>query len=186
MNRTLHRIFVVFCWAGAVVLVLNTVRLVRENRQLSQQVIHVYRSMELPIGAVVPPIEGVDRFGRKFFLDSRAESLPVLVLVFSPTCPACDQNWPLWDSLVAAQQLLGGKIITFDMTGRVREEYLRVHGIDAHPCLVSLTPETTMSFRFRFTPQTYILHEGKVVYGWTGVLHPSEIERAMDYLSNEN
>lgn len=173
----------VACWALGAVLVVNTARLVRTNRSLTSQIVNLHRSIALPAGARVPPVVGTDVQGRDYSLDTESEMMPVLLLVFSPTCPACDQNWPHWDSLVATQEELGGKIVAVDITGRVRADYIDVHGLRRHTVLTTVTSETAMSYRFRFTPQTLVLHHGQLMEGWTGVLRDEDVAAAVQALT---
>ena len=184
MNR-LRQYLPVVCWAFGAVLVVNTVHLVRTNRALTLQTTNFYRSIELPAGARVPPIAGKDFGGLDYTLDLASEGVPVLVLVFSPTCPACDENWPRWDSLVALQEELGGQVVAVDITGRVRDDYLEAHGIAHHTVLTTVSAETSLAFKFRFTPQTLVLHQGKVVRGWTGVLRDQDVAVAAAALSED-
>ena len=184
MNR-IRQYLPVACWALGIVLVVNTVRLVQTNRSLTRQIINMHRSIELSAGARVPPVAGTDFAGRDYSLDTASETAPVLLLVFSPTCPACNQNWPQWDSLVATQEKLGGKIVAVDISGRVRDDYLAVHGLARHAVLTAVAPETAMSYRFRFTPQTLILRKGEVVRGWTGVLRDEDVASAVRTLTGE-
>lgn len=175
----------VACWALGAVLVVNTVRLVQTNRSLTSQIVNLHRSIALPAGARVPPIVGTDADGGDYSLDTASEAGPVLLLVFSPTCPACNQNWPLWDALVATQEDLGGKIVAVDISGRVRDDYIDVHGLRPHAVLTTVAPETAMSYRFRFTPQTLVLHHGQLVRGWTGVLRDEDVAAAVQALTGE-
>lgn len=184
MNR-IRQYLPIVCWAFGAVLVVNTVRMVRINRSLTLQITNFYRSIELPAGARVPPVAGKDVGGQEYTLDTVQETTPALLLVFSPTCPACDENWPQWDALVAVQEKLGGQVVAVDITGRVRNDYLEAHGIDRHVVLTSVSPETALAFKFRFTPQTLVLHQGKMVRGWTGVLRDEDVALAADALAGE-
>lgn len=51
--------------------------------------------------------------------------------------------------------------------------------------MTSVSPETALAFKFRFTPQTLVLHQGKVVRGWTGVLRDEDVALAADALAGE-
>lgn len=176
------RIFVIGCLLAGASLVFLNFRLADRNRELLSRVEAFYRSIELPVGARVPAVVGMDRHGGEIFVDPVAEELPVLLLVFSPFCPACDDNWPKWQPLLAAQRALGGKVVTVDISGAVRDDYLIAHGIDSIPVIIDVTPETNMAYRFRFTPQTLILQEGRLVAGWTGVLTEDDVSRAVGFL----
>src|SRR5690554_6931322 len=177
-----NRIFVIGCWLAGAGLVFLNFRLVDHNRELSTQVEAFYRSIEMPVGARVPPVHGFDRDGGEVFVDPITEELPVLLLVFSPFCPACDENWPMWQPLLAAQRASGGKVIPVDISGVVQDDYLIAHGIDSEQVMIDVAPETNMAYRFRFTPQTLIVHVGQVVAGWTGVLTEEDVTRAVNFL----
>lgn len=179
MLAQFNRFVVVACWFAGAGLILLNFRLAEQNRELVAQVDGFYRSISLPEGAQVPALVGTDRQDREVILDPASEERPALVLVFSPFCPACDDNWPRWQPLIETQRFTGGRIVPVDITGAVSEEYLAAHGIDSVPIVSDVTAETNMAYRFRFTPQTLILDKGRVVAGWTGVLTEEDVSRAV-------
>jgi len=178
MADRFHRGVIVLCWLVGAALVATSFRLARTNRALASQVTAFYRSIELPEGARVPPLIGFGHKGRELIIDSTAEERPVLLLVFSPTCRVCDKNWPSWYPLVALQREQEGKIVSVDLSGAVRDEYLEAHRIDQFSVVDSVTDESNMAYRFRFTPQTLILRHGKVAAGWMGLLTDEDVMRA--------
>ncbi len=112
-------------------MVATSVLLVRQNRDLAARLEAYYSSIELPQGARVPPLVGIDRNGQELFIDSAEEEDPVLVLVFSPTCAACDENWPSWYPLVVLQrEECQSSVVAMDISGDVRDDYLQTHRID--------------------------------------------------------
>jgi hypothetical protein len=182
MITQVHRILVIVCWLAAAALVVTNFRLATQKRQLESQIDAFFRSIELPTGGRVPPLVGVERGGDTLVIDSATDTDPVLVLVFSPTCPACDENWPNWDALIPATDRQGGTVVPVDITGAVQEDYLEAHELESLPVVQSLSPETAMAYGFRFTPQTLILERGRVAASWTGVLRPSDVEAAANIL----
>lgn len=178
MVQRILRVVVVLCWVVGVALVATSVLLVRQNRDLAARLEAYYSSIELPQGARVPPLVGIDRNGQELFIDSAEEEDPVLVLVFSPTCAACDENWPSWYPLVVLQRKMQSSVVAIDISGDVRDDYLQTHRIDTIPVMDVVSEESELAYRFRFTPQTLILHQGQVAAGWIGGLTRENVEHA--------
>lgn len=183
MRERLQRIVIAAVWIAGAALVVMTVRLTGQNRELTAQIQSFFRSIALPAGTRMPALIGFDRTGQEVIVDSTSEDRPVLVLVFSPACPACEDNWPKWNALVSLQREMGGSIVPVDITGGVRDDYLQAHGIASLPVVDSVTPETDMAYRFRFTPQTLIVHRGKLAAGWIGILTDANVAQASDLLA---
>lgn len=169
-RASLWRWLIASSWVAGLALVVVSLRTAEHNRALVRQVEGIYRSLELPFGAQVPPVVGTGIDGKEIRADPTEEAHPILVLVFSPFCPVCDENWPAWNLLLARHMARGGAVVPIDITSRVRDDYLRAHGIDGLPVMTGISPETMLSYRFRFTPQTLVLHRGRLVGGWTGRL----------------
>lgn len=183
MTANLQRTWRIGLWLLGFLLVGINFHLLSVNRSLSQQIAAFYRSISLPLGATLPPIVGTSRSGDLLILDSSRETDPVLILVFSTSCPFCDENWPHWQTLIRSQQNNGGKTVLVSMLDEVRDDYLEYYNVTDIPLIVSPTPETHMAYRFRFTPQTMILMDGRLVGGWMGVLEPENVMQAIDLLA---
>lgn len=152
--------FVLACWMAAGALLWTNVQLNRSNANLASMLDVYRRSLELQAGATVPPIVGVDLAGKRLVLDVGSLKEPRLMLVFSPTCPVCDDNWPQWSRIM--QAVASEKVVAVDLSGRSDAEYFKRHGIIDAMHLAKVDPQSIIDYRFRFTPQTIVLKEGKV------------------------
>ena len=83
---------------GACCLVLLgiNIALVLQNRQLKAQISLPPPVLELPAGTNVPDLKGFDLGGKPIEVDYGKDRRKVLLLVYSPTCGFCAQNWPKW------------------------------------------------------------------------------------------
>lgn len=168
----------VMLWIGAALVVATSVRTTLYNRELVKQVAGYQRTVELPVGAHVPSITGLDQYGKSVVMNSATEDKPVLVVVFSASCAVCDETWPSWQGLIAAHQGRNGKVMPIDITALSREDFRTAHGIANIPVLMKISPESMLSYRFRFTPQTLVLQGDSIVAGWTGALSKAQVARA--------
>ncbi|MGB8129882.1 MAG: hypothetical protein WCG81_08815 [Candidatus Angelobacter sp.] len=88
--------------ACCVVLLAANIALLRHNRQLKAQISLPPPSLEAAVGAQVIDLKGFDPAGKPVEVLYGQDPRKVLVLVFSPTCPFCDQNWPKWGQVISS------------------------------------------------------------------------------------
>ena len=93
--------------ACCVVLLAANIALIHQNSQLKSQLSLPPPLMEASAGTQVPDLRGVDLEGKPVEVLYGKDSRKVLVLVFSPTCPFCDQNWPKWQQVISSLDPLG-------------------------------------------------------------------------------
>src|ERR1700691_4783841 len=79
-----------------VLLAASNWRLVRENRQLSDTARYYASLRHTPMGVKLPDLHGKGLDGQDLTISYKDGNQETLVLVFSPTCPHCKRNWPVW------------------------------------------------------------------------------------------
>jgi hypothetical protein len=88
----------------ALVLLATNVRLVQLNRRLEQRAINAEhsasRTLSIVAGRTAPPLNGYDINRQPVSIELGKDGLRTLIFSFSPRCPACDETWPLWQSLI--------------------------------------------------------------------------------------
>ncbi|HEX4602445.1 MAG TPA: redoxin domain-containing protein [Candidatus Angelobacter sp.] len=162
-----------FC---CVLLLAANIALIRQNRQLKAQLSQPPPAFEAAAGTQMPGLHGSDPEGKPVEVLYGKDPRKVLVLVFSPTCPYCDQNWPKWQQVISS---LDGSIVrpvAVDVTSTTSGAFVTQHQLAGMPVLLKVDPVDTVNYRFQLTPQTILVDQsGKVEKVWTGVLTDSAL-----------
>jgi AhpC/TSA family len=162
--------------ACCVVLLAANIALLRQNRQMKSQLSLPPPTMEAAAGARVPDLRGFGPDGKPVEVLYGKDPRKVLVLVFSPTCPFCDENWPKWEQVISSLDRSVVRAVGVDVTSTAQAPFLLQHQLAGLPVFVKVDPEATVNYRFQLTPQTILVdHAGKVEKVWTGVLNDSAL-----------
>lgn len=163
--------------ACCVVLLGINIALVRQNRQLKAQASLPAPALELPAGMSVPDLKGFDLGGKPVELDYGKDPRKVLVLVYSPTCSFCAENWPRWWDLMSALNRDAVRPVAVDVTSSTTAVFLSEHKLNDFPVMNQVDPVARMRYRFQLTPQTILVDQsGKVEKVWSGVLNAAAVE----------
>src|SRR5262245_16169552 len=100
------RVYTVFLCAAFVVMAVELVLLARQNRNLKasvaflqQQVSSMRNAVSLKEGEVLEPLELPTLTGEPLRLAYDDPARDTILLVFSPDCPACQDNMANWTKL---------------------------------------------------------------------------------------
>lgn len=157
-------------------LLCANVALIRQNSQLKARLALPPPALEASAGAQVPDLRGVDPEGKPVEVLYGKDSRKVLVLVFSPTCPFCDQNWPGWQRVISSLDRSAVRPVAVDVTSATTAGFVLQHQLAGMPVLLKVDPRATLDYRFQLTPQTILVDPaGKVEKVWTGVLNDSSL-----------
>jgi thiol-disulfide isomerase/thioredoxin len=98
-----------------------------------------------------------------------------LLLVMSPDCPYCKQNWPMWDALVKKRP--GNVDVTyFDVTGKFDKNLSAEHGIKNEQ-LITASLDSAIQARIVGTPTTVLIaSDGTVKHVWQGPLDQKKVD----------
>jgi hypothetical protein len=162
--------------ACCVVLLAANIALLRQNRQLKAQISLPPPSLEAAVGAQVIDLKGFDPAGKPVEVLYGQDPRKVLVLVFSPTCPFCDQNWPKWEQVISSLDRSVVRPVGVDVTSTATPPFISQHRLSGLPVFVKLDPRAMVNYRFQLTPQTILVDPtGKVEKVWTGMLNDSAV-----------
>jgi peroxiredoxin len=160
--------------ACCVVLLAANIALLRQNRQLKAQIALPSPTLEAAVGAQMPDLKGFDPEGKPVEVHYGQDPRKVLVLVFSPTCPFCDQNWPKWEQVISSLDRSAIRPVAVDVTSTTAPPFVSQHQLTTLPVFLKVDPTATVTYRFQLTPQTILVDpSGKVEKVWTGVLNDS-------------
>ncbi len=153
-------------------LLVANIALIRQNKDLKARVALAPPSLEAAAGAQMPDLRGFDQTGKAIEVAYGKDQRKVLVLVFSPTCGFCEQNWPKWQQLISSLDPSAVRPVLVDVTATTNATFISQHQLSSLPVVVQVDPQDTVNYRFHLTPQTILLdHTGKVEKVWTGVLN---------------
>jgi peroxiredoxin len=162
--------------ACCVVLLGVNIALVRQNRQLKAQLSQPPPALELATGTQMPDMRGFDPDGKPVEVLYGKDPRKVLVLVFSPTCPFCEQNWPKWEQVISSLDRSAVRPVGVDVTSTSKAPFLSQHQLTGLPVFEKVEPKAMMNYHFQLTPQTILLDpDGKVEKVWTGVMTDSAV-----------
>jgi hypothetical protein len=155
-----------FAISGCCLLLLSAnVALIHQNSQLKAQ-------LALP----PPALRGLDLAGKPVEVLYGKDPRKVLVMVFSPTCAFCDQNWPKWQAMISSLDRSAVRPVAVDVTSTATADFLSQHQLASLPVFLKVDPRATLNYRFQLTPQTILVDQsGKVERVWTGVLNDSAL-----------
>lgn len=163
--------------ACCVVLLGINIALVRQNRQLKEQASLPSPVLEVQAGSSVPDLKGFDLGGKPVELDYGKDSRKVLVLVYSPTCSFCTQNWPNWWDLMSSLNHDAVRPVAVDVTSSTTAVFVTEHKLNDITVMNQVDPVAKMRYRFQLTPQTILVDStGKVEKVWSGVLNSAAMD----------
>ena len=154
--------------------------LVRQNLDLRQQLAAGARTIDLTTnslqpGDVVAPVTATDLDGRPYQLDYKKDGRQRLLLFFSPNCPYCQQQSPLWRDLLDKVDSQRFTVIGV-VSDREDKRLVSAHAEGAGyfktktPLpLVFFDSESLGSYKLSATPTTLLINEdGRVEHAWVG------------------
>jgi len=164
-----------------ILLAASNFTLARENRRLSG-LAHYYASLRhTPEGAVLPELHGKDPDGRDLTISNKDVSQDTLLLVFSPTCPHCKRNWPVWLDL--ARGAVGQRVVFVNVGGPLPANFAQLYSFDHATVMAETSPETILRYSFLETPITVVMtpdgRSEKVLGGELGATDVAAIRKIL-------
>lgn len=166
-----------FAISGCCLLLLVTnIALIRQNRELKARLALPPPQLEAAHGAQMPDLRGFDPTGKPVEVLYGKDPRKVLVLVYSPTCAFCDQNWSKWQAMITSLAPSAVRTVAVDVSSNSSEVFIQQHQLVGLPVFQKVDPQATVNYRFQLTPQTILVDStGKVEKVWTGVLNDSAL-----------
>jgi len=163
--------------ACCVILLALNVALIRQNRQLKRQAALPPPALELPAGTSVPELKGFDPSGKPIDLAYGKDPRKVLVLVYSPTCKFCAENWPQWWDLISSLDGNAVRPVAVDVTSSSTSDFVAEHRLNNVPVMNQIEPVSRIRYHFQITPQTMLVDpNGNVEKVWSGVLDSAALK----------
>lgn len=159
-------------------------RLAGENRRLNSQARYYASLRHTPEGVNLPELHGKDAEGRDLTISYRNVARQTLILVFSPTCPHCKRNWPVWLDLVRGA---GAKRVVFVNTGgALPPDFSRVYNFGSAQVMAQTDPQSILNYSLLETPITIVVSPaGRSRKVYAGELAPSDVASLKKLLDSE-
>jgi hypothetical protein len=166
---------------GALGLITSNLILLKNNRELVTAYQELRTQIQVPKGITLPPLRGATFDGRETTIRFGGDARRTVVFVFSPACPACEDNWRHWSSVIEKADPSRVRLVAVDLTGLARPDYIRAHSLDRTTLLRHIDPAGIVAYRLRLTPTTLMVdRNGKVEESWLGELDSESVKRIVE------
>lgn len=137
------------------------------RRGLAREMASYHQRLLSCVGSRVPSFWAYDLRGHRVRIPEPMGDQ--LILVFSPSCQACADNWPAWDRVAAVASKAGVQVIYLNLT----RELPLVFAI-RHPMLLIYSepdPRVVVDLKLVLTPETLVVDRSRTIVGaWIGTL----------------
>jgi len=178
-------LFTVLLLVIIVVMGLEIVYLMYQNRRLQAVVAESSSLQILQEGQKVPPLTAPDLNGNQVNLRFGQNEPSTLLIWFSPSCHVCKENAAFWNDLFARFNKPGLRIVAMcDADVEVAKRYVAENAL-AFP-VVSVTDDRLIdAYNGRVMPQTALLSPlGGIVKVWPGALERSRQDEVVTALNS--
>jgi peroxiredoxin len=162
------------------VLCVINLLLIKQNLDLRKRLTAGGRTIDLTTnflqpGDVVTPVTATDLNGRPYQLDYKKGGRQRLLLYFSPSCPYCRQQSPLWRDLL--DRVDSNRFTVIGVVSDREDKRLVSAHADGAGYFKTKTPlplvffdsESLGSYKLSATPTTLLINEdGRVEHAWVG------------------
>lgn len=167
--------------AGALILTLSGVNLllIKQNFSLRKQLNAAGRieasANSLKPGEIVTPIVGTDLNGQPYQVNYGKDGKRHLLLFFSPSCPYCIQQGPIWADILNRIDSSRFSVIGIVGDRENRQEVMNHANALGYfktrialP-VVSISNETLARYKLTATPTTLLIDDsGRIEHAWVG------------------
>jgi peroxiredoxin len=157
----------VLIWIAALALIATNVALLRQNRQLREAV-----APQIAAGEQLQMLSGVTLDGHVEPISLPAANSKLLLLTFSPGCPACQANQEGWAKLANALVQKGVRVLWLSRDPvDVTRKYCQMHGIAPSDTFADPPYRTYKQLGLARVPNTVLVGSGGTVEKvWAGRL----------------
>jgi hypothetical protein len=125
--------------------------LARQNGQLRAEAQYYKEFREPRVGLSPQPLRGQGPDGKDVVV-SYPSGGPTLLLVFSPTCPHCKRNWPVWSRLTSVAK--GCRVVYVNAGGKTDSAFRLQHDFGSATLVEHPDPQSVLDYSLFQTPMT--------------------------------
>jgi thiol-disulfide isomerase/thioredoxin len=157
-----------------VLLAASNLRLVRENRRLSDTAQYYASLRHTPAGIKLPDLFGKGLDGQDLTISYKDGNRETLLFVFSPTCPHCKRNWPVWLDLARGPE--GKRVVFVNVGGQLPPKFSQSYSFDAAAVIAETSPDSILQYSlFEFPITMLVSADGHSEKVWVGELDSTEV-----------
>jgi hypothetical protein len=155
-----------------VLLAASNLRLVRENRRLSATAQYYASLRHTRVGIKLPDLRGKGPDGQNLTISYKDGNQETLLFVFSPTCPHCKRNWPIWLDLARA----GKRVVFVNVGGPLPPNFSQSYSFDSAAVVAETSSESILQYSlFEFPITMLVSKDGHSEKVWVGELDSNEV-----------
>lgn len=162
-----NKVMVIFLWVVALGVLAENIFLFQQNRYLSEAL-----APQITAGAQLQMVAGIAFDGRLEPVALPAEGSKLLIITFSPGCPACQANQDGWMRLASTLEQQGVRVLWVSRDPiEITRDYCLKHGIRLSNTLADPPYRTFAQLGLARVPNTVLVGaEGRVEKVWAGRL----------------
>jgi peroxiredoxin len=172
----------ILIWLAALGVLAENVVLFRQNRHLSEVL-----APQITAGTQLQMLSGLALDGRVEPVSLPSADSKLLIITFSPGCPACQANQDGWMKLASALEQKGVRVLWMSRDRiEITRDYCTKHGVPLSDVLADPPYRTYAQLGLARVPNTVLLGSGgKVEKVWAGRLDEAGWNALLAYFSKE-
>src|SRR6476661_2017615 len=148
-----NKVMVIFLWVVALGVLAENIFLFQQNRQLSEAL-----APQITAGAQLQMVAGKAFDGRLEPVALPAEGSKLLIITFSPGCPACQANQDGWMRLASTLEQKGVRVLWVSRDPiEITRDYCLKHGIRLSDTLADPPYRTFAQLGLARVPNTLLV-----------------------------
>ncbi len=161
------RVIGILLWLAALAVLAENVVLLRQNRHLREAL-----APQIAAGTHLQMLSGLSLDGRQEPVDLPAAGSKLLIITFSPGCPACQANQDGWMRLATTLEPKGMRVLWVSRDPiEITRDYCAKHGIPLSDTLADPPYRTYAQLGLARVPNTVLVGAGGTVEKvWAGRL----------------
>ena len=178
----LGRAIEVLVWIAALAVLAENVALFRQNRRLLEAA-----APQIAAGTQLQMLSGVTLDGRVEPVSLPSAGSKLLIITFSPGCPACQANQEGWLRLASNAREKGLRVLWVSRDPiEVTREYCLKHGIPLINAVADPPYRTYLQLGLARVPNTVLVGgDGKVEKVWAGLLDQAGRDAMVAYFGGQ-
>lgn len=172
------KVIEILLWLAALGVLAENVVLFRQNRRLSDAL-----APQIAVGTQLRMLSGLSLDGRVEAVSLPSTGSKLLIITFSPGCPACQANQDGWRKLASALDQKGVRVLWLSRDPiEITRDYCLKHGIPLSDTLADPPYRTYLQLGLARVPNTVLVAPGGMVEKvWAGRLDPAGWNSAYTY-----
>lgn len=168
----------ILLWIAALAVLTENIALFRENRRLREAA-----APQIAAGTQLQMLSGLALDGRVESVGLPSADSKLLIITFSPGCPACQANQEGWTKLANALEQKGVRVLWVSRDPiEVTQEYCLKHGIPLIDAVADPPYRTYVQLGLARVPNTVLVGPGSTVEKvWAGRLDQAGWDSLFSY-----